>query len=73
MSEHVTMSDKELTRLKVMQQLEEKRIKQREAAKKLKISERHVRRILRSYRQSGAAGLDNVIQAVNPKARTNSI
>ena len=57
MSEHVTMSDKELTRLKVMQQLEEKRIKQREAAKKLKISERHVRRILRSYRQSGAVGL----------------
>jgi transposase len=51
------MSDKEVTRLKVMQRLEEKRIKQSEAAKMLKISERHVRRILRSYRQSGAAGL----------------
>ena len=57
MSGQVTMSDKEVTRLKVMQRLEEKRIKQSEAAKMLKISERHVRRILRSYRQSGAAGL----------------
>ena len=51
------MSDKELTRQKAMQQIEEKRLNQREAAKKLKISERHVRRILRSYRQSGVAGL----------------
>jgi len=51
------MSDKEVTRLKVMQRIEEKRLKQKEAAKMLKISERHVRRILRSYRQSGAAGL----------------
>ena len=51
------MSDKEITRLRVMQRLEEKRIKQSEAAKMLKISERHVRRILRSYRQTGAAGL----------------
>ena len=57
MSGQVTMSDKEVTRLKVMQRLEEKRIKQSEAAKMLKISERHVRRILRSYRQTGAAGL----------------
>ena len=57
MSGQVTMSDKEVTRLRVMQRLEEKRIKQSEAAKMLKISERHVRRILRSYRQTGAAGL----------------
>jgi transposase len=51
------MSEKERARLEVMQQIKEKRLPQREAAKKLKISERHVRRILRSYRQSGAAGL----------------
>ncbi|MGB3700569.1 MAG: ISNCY family transposase [Anaerolineales bacterium] len=57
MSGLVTMSDKELTRQKAMQQIEEKRLNQREAAKKLKISERHVNRILRSYRQSGVAGL----------------
>ena len=57
MSGQVTMSDKEVTRLRVMQRLEEKRIKQSEAAKMLKISERHIRRILRSYRQTGAAGL----------------
>lgn len=57
MSEYVTMSDKEVARLKAMEQIEGKRITQKEAAKKLKISERHVRRILRSYRQTGAAGL----------------
>lgn len=57
MSEYVTMSDKEVARLKVMEQIEGKRITQKEAAKQLKISERHVRRILRSYRQTGAAGL----------------
>lgn len=41
------MSKKELTRLEVMQQLEEKRLKQREAAEVL----RHVRRMVRVYRQ----------------------
>jgi len=56
-SEYVTMSDKEVARLKAMEQIEGKRITQKEAAKQLKISERHVRRILRSYRQTGAAGL----------------
>jgi len=55
--ELLTMSKKELTRLEVMQRLEEKRLKQREAAVQLRISVRHVKRLLHCYRQSGAAGL----------------
>ena len=57
MSELLTMSKKELTRLEVMQRLEEKRLKQKEAAVMLGISVRHVKRLLRAYRQGGAGGL----------------
>lgn len=51
------MSKKELTRLEVMQRLTEKRLKQREAAEILGISERHVRRLYSAYRQEGEQGL----------------
>ena len=57
MDELLTMSKKELTRKEIMQRLEEKRIKQREAADALGITDRHVRRLLRVYRQGGVAGL----------------
>jgi transposase len=57
MDELLTMSKKELTRLEVMHKLEEKRLKQREAAEMLGISERQVRRVLRAYRQEGEKGL----------------
>jgi len=51
------MSKKELTRLEVIQKIEEKRLKQREAAERLRVSERQVRRLLKAYRQSEAVGL----------------
>jgi len=51
------MSQKGLTRLEVIQRTEKKTLKQKEAAKMLGISERHVKRLLRAYRQSGAEGL----------------
>ena len=51
------MSQKELTRLEVIQRTEKKTLKQKEAAKMLGISVRHVKRLLRAYRQSGAEGL----------------
>jgi transposase len=40
-----------------MERIEEKRLKQKEAAEILKVTERHVRRMLKAYRQSGAEGL----------------
>jgi len=51
------MSTKELTRLEVMQKLEEKRIQQKEAARILGVSVRHVKRLLKNYRGEGAQGL----------------
>jgi transposase len=51
------MSKKELTRIEVLKRVEEKRLKQREAAGMLGISQRHVRRLLRAYRLGGEGGL----------------
>jgi transposase len=51
------MSSKELSRLEVMQRLEAKRLRQKEAAELLSMSVRQVKRLLRAYRQSGAQGL----------------
>jgi len=56
-SELLAMSKKELKRLEVIQRIEEKNMKQREAARILKITVRHVKRLLRAYRRSGAEGL----------------
>lgn len=57
MEEYITMSAKEAERISVMEDLKEKRIKQRQAARVLGISTRQVRRILARYREEGAAGL----------------
>ncbi len=51
------MSTKELNRLEVMQRLCEKRMSQREAGRILDLSVRQIKRLLRAYRQKGAAGL----------------
>jgi transposase len=51
------MSMKEVHRLEVMQQVDGKRLKEKAAAELLGMSERQVKRLLRSYRQGGASGL----------------
>ena len=51
------MSEKEVNRLEVIQRVKEKRLKQKAAAEQLGVSERQVKRLLRKYRQEGAAGL----------------
>ena len=48
MDELLTMSKKELTRLEVIQRVEQKRLKQKEAAEILGISTRQVRREISS-------------------------
>jgi transposase len=53
----VTMSKEELSRLEVMERLQEKRIRQKVAADVLGVSVRQVKRLLRAYRREGAAGL----------------
>jgi len=70
MDKLLTMSKKELTRLEVMQRLEEKRLKQREAAEMLAISERHVRRLFRGYKAGGA---EELISKRRGKASNNRL
>ena len=53
----LTMSANELSRLEVMQRLEEKRLKQKEAAEILGMGLRQVKRLLSRYRKDGASGL----------------
>jgi transposase len=53
----LTMSAKELSRVEVMQRLDEKRLTQQEAAEMLSIGVRQVKRLLRTYRKAGASGL----------------
>lgn len=53
----LNMSAKELSRLEVMQRLQGKRLRQKEAAAMLGLCVRQVKRLLRAYRQAGAAGL----------------
>ena len=57
MEEHLTMSKKEHNRLEVMQRIKEKRLTQKEAAQKLGLSVRQVKRLYSAYRQQGAGGL----------------
>jgi transposase len=51
------MSQRELTRLEVIQRVKRKTLKQRQAAELLSISVRQVKRLCKAYQASGAAGL----------------
>lgn len=53
----VTMSDKELSRVNVIQAVCEKRLRRRDAAGQLGLTERQVQRLVNRYRESGTAGL----------------
>src|SRR3989344_6062473 len=53
----LTMSLKEIDRLKVIQNVLEKRLKQRHAAAILKMSARQIRRLCKRVRRQGAQGL----------------
>ncbi len=56
-SDKLTMSAAELTRLEIMHRLENKRLSQKTAAEILGLSVRQIKRIWRAYRRHGAAGL----------------
>lgn len=57
MGDVITMSNSELTRLEVLHRLVDKRLNQADAARMLNLSIRHIKRLLRTYRKLGAAGL----------------
>lgn len=53
----VTMSDKELNRINVIQAVIDKRMRRRDAAHQLNLTERQVQRLMNRYRESGVSGL----------------
>ena len=53
----LNMSTKELSKLEVMQRLDHKQISQKEASQILNLGIRQVKRLLKTYREQGAAGL----------------
>jgi hypothetical protein len=53
------MSAAVLTRLEIMRRFENKRLTQKEASEILGLSIRQIKRIWRSYRRYGAAGIKN--------------
>ncbi len=53
----LTMSQKELDRLEVIQRVVSKRLRQRQAAGQLMLSIRQVKRLVHRYREQGAVGL----------------
>lgn len=57
MEKLLTMSANELSRLEIMQRVEEKRLKQKEAAEILGQTVRQVRRLVSNYREYGTDGL----------------
>jgi transposase len=57
MDKLLEMSTKEMSRLEVMQRLSKKQMGQKEAGMILDLSVRQIKRLLRAYREEGAAGL----------------
>lgn len=53
----ITMSEKELTRLEVVQRVTGKQMGHAEAARQLSVTERQVKRLVRAFREAGAVGL----------------
>mgnify|MGYP004712146617 CR=1 FL=1 len=53
----VTMTDKDLYRLGIIQRVHDHTLLQREAARLLELTVRQVQRILRRYREHGAASI----------------
>lgn len=54
------MSDKELSRINVIQSVVEKRMRRRDVAHQLALTERQTQRLMKCFRESGAAGLANL-------------
>jgi transposase len=57
--ESLTLSHQELNRLSLVESIIAKRITQHQAAIQLRLSTRQVKRLVRAYRLSGAAGLQS--------------
>jgi hypothetical protein len=68
-----TMSDKEITRLEVMQRMKDKRLTQAEAGQMLKLSVRQIKRLYRAYKGQGAKGLISVRRGKESNNRLDAV
>lgn len=57
MSDLLLMSQRELSRLDVLQQLNEQRLTQRAVSLRLSLSTRQLRRLLKAFKEAGATAL----------------
>lgn len=57
MEEIISMTNKEVDRLKILEKVLDKTLKQKEAADLLKVDVRHIRRLLKRYKAQGPKGL----------------
>ncbi|HIF9467389.1 TPA: helix-turn-helix domain-containing protein [Photobacterium damselae] len=53
----LSMSPKELNRVDVIRDINERRLRQKDAAELLKLSRRHIQRLVNQYSEQGPAGL----------------
>lgn len=53
----LTMGKEEIKRVEILRMAEEKRITQKRGAKRIGITPRHFRRLLRRYREQGPEGI----------------
>jgi hypothetical protein len=67
------MSDKEITRLEVMQRMKDKRLTQAEAGQMLKLSVRQIKRLYRAYKGQGAKGLISVRRGKESNNRLDAV
>ena len=55
--ETISMSTKEISRLEVIQKVQDKRMSQKEASRSLHLGVRQIKRLLKKYKKQGAVGL----------------
>jgi transcriptional regulator with GAF, ATPase, and Fis domain len=53
----ISMSHSELTRLEILQRIEDRRLSQAQAATMLGLTDRQLRRLVQRYREQGPEGL----------------
>jgi len=68
--DYITMSQKESMKIHVIQKVNEKLITQKQAADSLKYSIRHIRRMLKSYRNKGISALIHHSRGIPSPKRT---
>lgn len=67
----ITMSKEEIKRSEILRMAEERRITQKEGARRVGISERHFRRLLAQYREGAIIGVTHADHLRYIKARYN--